>query len=96
MTWYGIWNELKLDTLTPDQKDLLGVKLLEFPSLTLDHFIKRIKNIRTSYPWNVLPSAVLAGLVSYALVCCVYCSPYSISDDYVHISKQLGRRTDCL
>ena len=31
MTGYGIWNELKLETLNPEQKDLLGVKLLEFP-----------------------------------------------------------------
>ena len=26
----GIWNELKIETSTPDQKDLLGVKLWEF------------------------------------------------------------------
>ena len=29
MTWYGIWNKLKLETLTPDQKDLWGVKNFE-------------------------------------------------------------------
>ena len=25
--WYGIWSELLLETLTPEQKDVLGVKL---------------------------------------------------------------------
>ena len=34
---YGIWNELKLETLTPEQKDFLGVKLSEFPPMTLNH-----------------------------------------------------------
>ena len=50
MTQYGIWNELKLETLTPDQKDHLRVKLLEFPPMTLDHLGKSIKKIGTSYP----------------------------------------------
>ena len=37
MTQYGICNKLKLETLTPDQKGLLGVKLSEFPPMMLDH-----------------------------------------------------------
>ena len=28
ITWYGIWNELQLETLTPDKKDLLSVNFL--------------------------------------------------------------------
>ena len=63
--------ELKIETLTPNQKDLLGVKLSEFPLVTLDHLGKRIKKIGTSYPWSISPNAVLADVVSYALVDCV-------------------------
>ena len=68
MTWYWIWNELEFETLTPDQKDLLGVRLSEFPPMTLDHLSKRIKKIGTSYLWSIPPNAVLRGLVSYALL----------------------------
>ena len=53
--WYAIWNELKLETLTPEQKDLLGFKFSEFPPLTLNHLGKRIKKFDTSYPWSVPP-----------------------------------------
>ena len=63
MTKYGIWNELKLESLTLDQKDLLGIKLSEFPPMTLDHLCIRIKKIGTSYLWSVPSNAVLAGLV---------------------------------
>ena len=42
MAQYGKSNELKLETLTPDHKDLLIVKLPEFPPMTLDHLGKRI------------------------------------------------------
>ena len=42
---YGKWNELKLETLTPKQKDLLGVKLSEFPLMTFNHLGKRIKKL---------------------------------------------------
>ena len=71
MTLFGIWNELKLETLIPDQKDLLGVKLSEFPPMTLYDLGRRIKMIGTSYTWSIPYNAVLAGLVSYALVGCV-------------------------
>ena len=43
MTWYEIWNELKLEALTPNQKDLLGTKLPESPQMTLDHLGKELK-----------------------------------------------------
>ena len=52
---YGIWNELKFEMLTPEQKDLLGVKFSEFPPMTLNHLGKRIKKIGTIYPWNIPP-----------------------------------------
>ena len=55
MMQYGIWNGLKFETLSPDQRDLLGVKLLEFPPMTLDHLGKRLKKIRTSYAWSLPP-----------------------------------------
>ena len=53
--WYGIWNELKLETLTPEQKYLLGIKLSEFPLMTLNYLGKRNKEIGTSYPWSIPP-----------------------------------------
>ena len=40
-----IWNELELETLTPEKKYLLGVKLSEFPPITLNHLGKRIKRL---------------------------------------------------
>ena len=58
---YGF--KLKLETLTPNQKDILGVKLSEFAKLTLDHLDKRIKKMGTSYPWSIPSNAILAGLV---------------------------------
>ena len=65
---YGIWHELKLETLTPKQKDLLGVKLSEFLLMTINHLGKRIKKIGTSYLWSIPSSAILIDLVLYALV----------------------------
>ena len=58
--WYGIWSELKLETLTSEQKDLLGVKLSELPLMTLEHLGKRIKKIGTSYPWSIPPMVYLS------------------------------------
>ena len=40
---YEIQNELKLETLTPEQKDLLGVKHSKLPPMTLDHLGKELK-----------------------------------------------------
>ena len=41
------------------------------PPIILDHLSNRIKQIGTSYLWSIPSNAVLAGLVSYALVGCV-------------------------
>ena len=71
MMQYGMWSELKLELLTYDKKDLLGVKLSELFPMTLGHLSKRIKKIGTRYLWSPSPSAILAGLVSYALVGCM-------------------------
>ena len=68
---YGIWNELKLETLTQEQKGLLGVKLSEFSQMTLNHLDKRIKKNLDQLSMEHTPNAVLIGLVSYALVGCV-------------------------
>ena len=70
MPWYSIWNELKLETLTPYHKPLLGAKLSEFPPMTLDHLGKRIKKNRGQLPMEYT-NAVFARLVSYALVGCM-------------------------
>ena len=66
-----MWNELKLETLTPEQKDLLGLKLSEFPLMTLNHLGKRIQKIGTSYLWSIPPNVILIGLVSYVLGGCI-------------------------
>ena len=66
--WYGVWNKLKLETITPEQKAFLGVKLSEFPLMALNHLIKKIG---TSLSMEHTPNAILIGLVSYALVGCV-------------------------
>ena len=39
--------------------------------MTSDHSSKRIKKTGASYPWSIFSNAVLAGLVSHALVGCV-------------------------
>ena len=68
-----------METLIPEQKDLLGVKLSEFNPVTLDHLGKRIKKFGTSYLWSISHNAILIGLVSYALVGCVnlvFCLSY--------------------
>ena len=71
MTQYKIWNEWKSETLTPNQKDLSGVKLSEFPPMTIDHLGKRIKKIGTGYSWSIPSNALFAGLESDALVGCL-------------------------
>ena len=48
--------------LTPNQNDLVGVKLSEFPPITLYHLGKRIKKVGTSCLWSIPSNAALAGL----------------------------------
>ena len=60
-----------METLTPEQKDLLGIRLSEFPLMTLNHLSKQIKKIGTSYLWSIPLNALLIGLESYTLVGCV-------------------------
>ena len=65
--WYGMslnWKHLH------QNKDLLAVKLSEFPLMTLNDLGKRIKKIRTSYLWSIPLYVILTGLVSYAMVGC--------------------------
>ena len=69
-TWFtmGMRYELKLETLTQDQKNLLGIKLSHIPTMTLYYLGKHIRKIETDYFWN-LP-VVLANLVECALLGC--------------------------
>ena len=59
-----------LGTLAEEQKDLLGIKLSEFPSLASKHLREQIRKIRTDNPCSMPPNAVLADLVTCALLGC--------------------------
>ena len=63
-----IWNKLKLETLTPEQKDLLGVKLSAFPPIYCRPFRQKNQNDWDQLSMEHIPSATLIGLASYALV----------------------------
>ena len=71
MAHYGIWYDLKLETLTPKQEYLLGIKLSEFPIMALYYLSKRRTKIGIDNPWSIPPIVVLPGLVAYALLGCV-------------------------
>ena len=70
MALHDICYELQLETLTPEEKSLLGIKQSEFPPKALNHLSKQIWIIATDYPWSVPPNAVLAGLVIFSLLDC--------------------------
>ena len=68
-----MWDELKLETYTPEWKDLLGVKLSELPLVTLDHLGKRIKKIGTSYPRSIPPKCYINwfGIICLSVLCSI-------------------------
>ena len=71
MVHYGIWYKFKLETLTQEQKVLLGIKLFKFSPVALNHLNKLIRKIGTDYSWSLFPNGVLAGLVECPLLGCV-------------------------
>ena len=45
MSKYGIWHELEVEKLTPEEMETLPIQLSEFPPMVLNHLKKRIKPI---------------------------------------------------
>ena len=50
---YGIWAHIIYDQLTKEEIDKFGIKLSEFPPMTLNHLRHRIKHIDDTYPWTI-------------------------------------------
>ena len=60
---YGIWSHITYEKLTPEEIDELGIKLSEFPSMTLNHLKHRIKHLDDKYPWSMHPNILLVMLL---------------------------------
>ena len=60
---YGIWSHIKHETLTQEEIDELGIKLSEFPPMTLNHLKHRMKHIDDKYPWSMHPNILLVMLL---------------------------------
>ena len=60
---YGIWSHIKHETLTQEEIDELGIKLSEFPPMTLNHLKHRIQHLDDTYPWSMHPNILLAILL---------------------------------
>ena len=60
---YGIWAHITYDQLTKEEIDEFGIKLSEFPPMTLNHLRHRIKHIDDKYPWSMSPNILLAILL---------------------------------
>ena len=60
---YGIWSHIKHETLTQKEIDELGIKLSEFPPMTLNHLKHRIQHLDDTYPWSMHPNILLAILL---------------------------------
>ena len=60
---YGIWAHITYDQLTQEEIDEFGIKLSEFPPVTLNHLRYRIKHIDDKYPWSMSPNILLVILL---------------------------------
>ena len=63
MSKYGIWHELEVEKLTPEEMETLPIRLSEFPPMVLNHLKKRIKPIDPKNPWSIHPNLVLFLLI---------------------------------
>ena len=63
MSKYGIWYELEVEQLTPEEMETLPIRLTEFPPMVLNHLKKRIKPIDPKNPWSIHPNLVLFLLI---------------------------------
>ena len=60
---YGIWAHIAYDQLTQEEIDGLGIKLSEFPPMTLNHLRYKIKHVDDKYPWSMSPNILLVILL---------------------------------
>ena len=60
---YGIWSHITYEKLTPEEIEELGIKLSEFPPMTLNHLKHRIKHLDDKYPWSMHPNILLVMLL---------------------------------
>ena len=67
---YGNWADITYYQLTKEEIEEFGIKLSEFPPMTLNHLRHRIKHIDDKYPWSMSPNiltmlliALLIGLI---------------------------------
>ena len=60
---YGIWAHVQYDKLTKEAIEEFGIKLSEFPPMTLNHLKERIKHINDKYPWSMHPNILLVILL---------------------------------
>ena len=61
------WAHITYDQLTKEEIDEFGIKLSEFPPMTLNHLRHRIKHIDDQYPWSMSPNILLAMLLIVTL-----------------------------
>ena len=64
---YGIWSHITYEKLTPEEIEELGIKLSEFPPMTLNHLKHRMKHLDDKYPWSMHPN-ILLGMLLVSLV----------------------------
>ena len=60
---YGIWAHVKYDKMTKEEIEEFGIKLSEFPPMTLNHLQERIKHIDDKYPWSMHSNILLVMLI---------------------------------
>ena len=64
---YGIWAYITYEKLTQEEIDEFGIKLSEFPPITVNH---RIKHTDDKYPWSMSPN-ILSVILLISLFMCL-------------------------
>ena len=60
---HGIWAHINYDQLTQKEIEEFGIKLSEFPPMTLNHLRYRIEHIDDKYPRSMSPNMLLVILL---------------------------------
>ena len=60
---YGIWIYITYGKLIQEEINEFGIKLSEFPPMTINHLRHRIKHIDDRYPWSMSPNILLVILL---------------------------------
>ena len=58
-----IWHKTDFATLTPDEVKSLKAKMLKLPTMPMDIFKKRLRNIDENYPFSLSPKLILSLLI---------------------------------